>query len=288
MFKQVMDRVWVFDCEWVPDPLAGRLLYPEVAEAESDREVMEAMWRRGGATEDDPRPFLKMVTCRVVSIAAVLREKEPRGGGVKLSLLALPRNVEDRIDTSERSIVGKFLKAVGRDQPQIVGFNSIGADLKILVQRAMILGEPAPEFCRRPDKPWEGVDYFARGSDHNVDIKDAVSGFGRGTPSLHELAVQSGVPGKLDVSGDGVADLWLEDDLAKIVAYNETDALTTYLVWLRLAYFGGHFSAAGYETEQLRVRELIQAEMEKPERHHLVRFLEEWDRLQEVIRIRDQ
>ena len=287
MFKQVMDRVWVFDCEWVPDPLAGRLLFPEVADESDDRKVMEAMWLHGGATQEEPRPFLKMATCRVVSIAAVLREKDPRGGGAKLSLLALPRDLSDKAATAERSIVGKFLEAVGREHPQLVGFNSIGADLKILVQRAMILGEPAPAFCRRPDKPWEGVDYFARGSDHNVDIKDAVSGFGRGTPSLHELAVQSGIPGKLDVAGDGVADLWLEGDWAKIVAYNETDALTTYLVWLRLAHFGGHFSAVAYEAEQLRVRELIQTEMEKPERAHLARFLEEWDRLQAIIEIRD-
>ena len=287
MFKEVMDRVWVFDCEWVPDPLAGRLLLPEVADEPDDRKVMEAMWLHGGATPEEPRPFLKMATCRVVSIAAVLREKDSRGGGAKLSLLALPRDLGDKASTAERSIVGKFLEAVGRDRPQLVGFNSIGADLKILVQRAMILGEPAPAFCRRPNKPWEGVDYFARGSEHNVDIKDAVSGFGRGTPSLHELAVQSGIPGKLDVAGDGVADLWLEGDWAKIVAYNETDALTTYLVWLRLAHFGGHFSPVAYEAEQLRVRELIQTEMEKPERAHLARFLEEWDRLQAIIEIRD-
>ena len=103
MFKQVMDRVWVFDCEWVPDPLAGRLLFPEVADESDDRKVMEAMWLHGGATQEEPRPFLKMATCRVVSIAAVLREKDPRGGGAKLSLLALPRDLSDKAATAERS-----------------------------------------------------------------------------------------------------------------------------------------------------------------------------------------
>ena len=102
MFKQVMDRVWVFDCEWVPDPLAGRLLFPEVADESDDRKVMEAMWLHGGATQEEPRPFLKMATCRVVSIAAVLREKDPRGGGAKLSLLALPRDLSDKAATAER------------------------------------------------------------------------------------------------------------------------------------------------------------------------------------------
>ena len=27
MFKSVFDKVWAFDCEWVPDPAAGRALY---------------------------------------------------------------------------------------------------------------------------------------------------------------------------------------------------------------------------------------------------------------------
>ena len=27
MFKTVKNRVWAFDAEWIPDPVAGRLLY---------------------------------------------------------------------------------------------------------------------------------------------------------------------------------------------------------------------------------------------------------------------
>lgn len=287
MFKQVMERVWAFDCEWVPDPLAGRLLYPEAADAADDAAVMEVMWKNGKATEEDPRPFLKVGLCRVVSIAAVERFVSNGGRDVKLRLLSLPHDVHSESERAERSVVGKFLNAIGQHTPQLVGFNSVGADLKILVQRAAILGEPARGFCKRPNKPWEGADYFARFSDHNVDIKEAILGTGRGTPSLHELAVQMGIPGKMEVAGDNVADLWLAGEWDRIVQYNETDALTTYLVWLRLAYFGGHLSDTRYEAEQLKVRELIQAEAEKPERAHLLGFLTEWDRLQAAIAARD-
>jgi len=27
MFKTVKNRMWAFDAEWIPDPLAGRMLY---------------------------------------------------------------------------------------------------------------------------------------------------------------------------------------------------------------------------------------------------------------------
>lgn len=66
MIRSVQDHLWAFDCEWVPDPRAGRLVYGLPADL-PDRDVLAAMWKRGGATAEDPRPFLKTVLCRVVS-----------------------------------------------------------------------------------------------------------------------------------------------------------------------------------------------------------------------------
>ena len=68
MFKRVHKKVWVFDAEWVPDPVAGRLLY-KLPESMPAREVIERMWQEGGANEENPTPYLKTVVCRVVSIS---------------------------------------------------------------------------------------------------------------------------------------------------------------------------------------------------------------------------
>jgi predicted PolB exonuclease-like 3'-5' exonuclease len=275
MFKSVFDKVWAFDCEWVPDPAAGRTLYKLPAEL-PDRDVLAHMWQQAGASDDDPMPFLKTIVCRVVSIAAVTRQRR-RDGSVQLHLLSLPRDVSDMAQTAEAQVIGTFLDAIGEHKPQLVGFNSINADLKILLQRAVVNGLSAAEFCRRPDKPWEGVDYFARGDAH-VDIKDIVGGWGKATPSLHELAVLSGIPGKLDVDGNAVASLWLEGHLDRIVSYNECDALSTYLVWLRLAHLSGHFDQRSYAEEQKRVRILVESLITQG-REHLQAYLTEWDRL---------
>ncbi len=51
------------------------------------------------------------------------------------------------------------------------------------------------------------------------------------------------------------------------------DALTTYLVWLRVAHFGGHFTGEEYEVEQQLVRELILSEI-KNGKIHLKKYLE--------------
>jgi predicted PolB exonuclease-like 3'-5' exonuclease len=281
MFKTVKNRVWAFDAEWIPDPLAGRMLYKLPAET-TDREVMEVMWKKGGATEEDPTPYLKTVLCRIVSIAAV--ERHQTGSDVKLHLLSLPRDSQDPSQTDEWKVVGTFLGKVGEYKPQLVGFNSAGADLKAMIQRGVVLGLSMPAFCKRPNKPWEGDDYFdSRNSEASVDLKDVIGGWGKGTPSLNEIATLSGIPGKLDVDGEQVAGLWLDGHLDKIIAYNEFDALTTYLVWLRIAHFGGHFTTPQYEREQDLVLDMIQTEIKENGKEHLQDYLNEWDRLSNLL-----
>ena len=278
MIRSVQDHLWAFDCEWVPDPRAGRLVYGLPADL-PDRDVLAAMWKRGGATAEDPRPFLKTVLCRVVSVAAVQRRRA--NGEVKLNLLWLPRDPADAAQADEARVVGTFLQALGRHRPQLVGYNSRGADLRILVQRGVALGLAAPEFCRRPDKPWEGVDYFHRDNEWHLDLMEILGGWGsRAHVSLHEIATLSGIPGKFQADGEEVAPLWLDGRLADIVRYNCYDALTTYLVWLRAAHFAGLFDAQQYDDEQTLVRELIMDLAEQPETAFLTAYFDEWERLQ--------
>lgn len=279
MFKTVHPLVWAFDAEWAPDPVAGRVLYGLPADL-PDAEVVVEMWRRGGATEEDPTPFLKTVLCRVLSVAAV--QRKVKGDDVELSLLWLPRDVADPAQQEETSILGTFLQAIGKHRPQLVGFNSHSADLKILSQRAVVKGLAAPEFCRRPDKPWEGADYFARGSDMNIDLLEILGSWGKAGLSLHELASLSGIPGKFEAAGEQVATMWLTGRWKEIVQYNCYDALTTYLVWLRTAHFAGHLDPARYEEEQHLLRESIMEWTDKPELQFLEKYLEEWERLQEA------
>ena len=104
MQKFLHNRLWAFDSEWVPDPLAGRLVHGLDEGVQDPREVLQIMWGEGGATEDDPTPFLKMVLCRVVSIAAV--ERLETDGEVVVRLMALPRDPADASQASEAQVLG--------------------------------------------------------------------------------------------------------------------------------------------------------------------------------------
>lgn len=67
MIKNIPNEVWAFDCEWVPDIEAGRLLY-HLPDDLPTQEVLRVMWEQGGATQDNPTPFLRTLLCRIVSV----------------------------------------------------------------------------------------------------------------------------------------------------------------------------------------------------------------------------
>jgi predicted PolB exonuclease-like 3'-5' exonuclease len=275
VFKSVAEKVFAFDLEWVPDPATGRAAYDLQAEM-PDGEVVEEMWRRGGATEEDPRPYLKTVLCRIVSIAAVIRAKRA-DGSVELVLHSLPEDTTE--PSSEAEMISRFLGRVGKDRPQLVGYNSSGADLPILLQRGVAAGISAADFCKRPEKPWQGSDYFPRYGDDHIDLMDVLGGTGRGRPSLNELATASGIPGKMGTDEGEVVDLWSSGEYQRIAEYNRCDALTTYLLWLRTAHFAGFFSDEQYDAEAGEVRDLLLSKAEEPGYSHLSEYLRRWEEL---------
>lgn len=276
MIRTIAENVWAFDLEWAPDVPTGRRVY-DLPAGMPDDEVIHTMWARGGATEDAPQPYLKTTLCRIVSAAVVVRRQrgdEPP----RVALTSLPHAGDPPL--AERELVERFLTQLGREEPrpQLVGFNSRSADLPILIQRGIAHGIGAGQFCRRPGKSWEGVDYFYKYGDWHIDLKEIVCGWGKATPSLHEFACACGIPGKIDTSGDNVIDLWLSGDIRRIVEYNQCDALTTYLVWLRTALFAGLLSPAQHAAEEQGVRDLLGRRAEAGE-GHLGVYLAKWEAL---------
>lgn len=285
MLKTLADNVFSFDVEWIPDPKSGEILHstePSSGPDDQARAAFEALWA-AARKESDPadfQPYLKTILCRIVSLAGILREGLP-GGRASLKLVSLPIDPSDPAKSTEKVILSSFMNAVGRRKPQLVGYNSAQADVPIIVQRAIVHGLPGAGFSERPAKPWEGVDYFdARNSEYNIDLADAVGQF-RDRPSLHQAATLSGIPGKIDVSGDSVAEMWLTGKLDEIVAYNEFDAFTTHLLWARVAHFSGLLTTDQYDAEQDLVRSLLQSEIENG-KVHLKKFVAEWERLQSI------
>ena len=77
MFKTVRNRVWAFDAEWIPEPRAGRLLY-DLSDDLPDADVLRHMWKKGGATEEDPTPLKRLKRPEVLdSLKRISGKREP-------------------------------------------------------------------------------------------------------------------------------------------------------------------------------------------------------------------
>ena len=275
----IHDLVLYFDLEWVPDAAGSKRLF-DLPEETTELEAMQRLWEHSPQydAEKNPRPFLKYMFSRVVSIAFLSRKPVFRDGEpvIEFSLNSLPKLPLDSDDVDEAAIIERFLYILGERRPQLVGYNSAESDLQVLVQRGIINEITAPAFNERPNKPWEGPDYFdSRNSEAHLDLLKKFSG-GAMTPRLDELAKLCGFPGKIDVKGDQVTDLWLARDLTKIVEYNQIDTLNTYLVWLRVVYFVGLLTEEAYFMELEQFREFLETEMEKPEKAFLSDFIDKW------------
>lgn len=96
--------------------------------------------------------------------------------------------------------------------PTLIGHNLINFDLRFLWQRAMVNGVKFPAWFPRDPKPWDDTvfDTMTRFAGH------------RNTISLDRLCLALGLPGKDDIDGSMVADLWAKDP-CEVARYCEAD-----------------------------------------------------------------
>jgi len=276
MFKTPADKIAIIDIETVPDVETIRRAYALPATV-SDEDAVAHAYKAHGATPENPTPFLKAMFHRVVSVSVLYRTSQMLPGGRKVTLkfYTLPKINGVVEQLSEADIVRRTLSFIGRIKAQVVGWNSFGFDQTALFNRAVILGVPIPAYCERPNKPWEGSDYFARNSDVNVDLMDCLAG-GGAKPKLGEFAAACGIPGKIsEVHGGGVAEAYKAGRLAEIVAYNEFDTASTYLIWLRMAWIGGHLTDAQYLEEQELFKALLRSRIDEGAAH-FSQYLAAW------------
>lgn len=229
MLKFLHSELCAFDVEWVPDVAAGRRRYA-LPDDMPDAEVVATMYRNAKDydAEQKPRPYLSTPLCRIVSVAAAWWT--PAEGVAHIYTWS--SGVHESL-----GIVRPFLGALGRRRPQLFSFNGRRADIPALLQRACAHEVGVPDFAQRPNKPWEGVDYFDRHSGWHVDLLDSPLMEGRG--SLADLCAGLDIPGKDEMSGGDVAERWAAGDHEAVAHYNEEDAMRVMEVVARIGHLMG-------------------------------------------------
>ena len=138
-------------------------------------------------------------------------------------------------------------------RPTLVSFNGRTFDLPLLELAAFRYGLSLPGWFDSSGKTYEQPRNRYNAEAH-LDLHDVLTNFGasRFNGGLNLVANLLGKPGKMDVQGYMVQDLWNEGKLAQINDYCRCDVLDTYFVFLRAMVLVGQLKL---EDEQRLVQE---------------------------------
>ena len=198
--------------------------------------------------------FLPVCFHRVVSISAVMAD----GFGRFLRVSTLDGE-------NERDKIAKFLAFIEDFNPRLVSFNGRGFDLPMIMARAMCYDLSAAAYFETNDRDnnkskWENYRSRYDGRFH-LDLLDHISDFGavRGL-KLDHICASMGLPGKYDVHGDQVLQLYYAGEQAKIDEYCRSDVLNTYWLFLKYELLRGKITKDDYLNYIAVMGEFLQKE----------------------------
>ena len=254
-------NILAFDIETVPDVDAGRRLYG--LEGLNDKDTAQAMFaKRREKTGDSD--FLRHPLHRVVAISAVLRQNET------LRIWSL-----GEAHSTEAELIRRFYDGIERYTPTLVSWNGSGFDLPVLHYRSLLHGISAARYWETgaDDQSFRFNNYLSRYHERHTDLMDVLSAYQpRAAAPLDEVAQILGFPGKLGRHGSEVWDQFQAGKINEIRDYCETDALNTYLIYLRFELIRGNLDEAGWKRETDLTRHTLR-DANKP---HLTEFLNAW------------
>ena len=236
----------VYDTESVVDgALLSKVVYPGEglsAEAAVERQRADVLGASGGSSDFIAVSFHVPVAVCVARVGADLR---------LLDLVALdaPRH-------EPRAMVDLFWRGVQAYQPAtLVDFNGRGFDIPLLTLAAFRFGIACPAYFRDPDR----FGFRYRFTPKHIDLLEWLTEYGgfRLRGGLDLCAKLLGKPGKGDVAGGGVADMYARGEIAAINDYCLSDVLDTYFVFLRTRVLTGEITLEREQEIVAQTREWL-------------------------------
>ena len=129
------------------------------------------------------------------------------------------------------------------EYPTIVTFNGRGFDLPVLELSAFRYGISIPKWFQTNEMQYKQPRYRFK-FDYHFDLMEFLTNFGstRFDGGLFLTSVLLGSPGKMDIKGSMVQELWDNGEKEKIDDYCLCDTLDTYFTFLRVNLLIGHIN----------------------------------------------
>jgi hypothetical protein len=172
--------------------------------------------------------------------------------------------------------VQRFFEGIEKYTPQLVSWNGGGFDLPVLHYRGLLHGVQARRYWDQgdDDRDFRFNNYISRYHTRHLDLMDLLALYqGRAAAPLDEVAQLLGFPGKLGMNGAQVWDAYQRGEIRAIRSYCETDAVNTFLVFLRFQLLRGVLTRAQHDEELA----LVRAALSRTSGAHWTEFLAAWD-----------
>jgi predicted PolB exonuclease-like 3'-5' exonuclease len=262
-----MIRYLVFDIETrVDKELVKRVYDPENAltlEQAYDKARDQILGQSGQQSDFFPIPFH-------IPIAIATLQADEGYRMRSLGCLGIDR-------FPEAELVSRFWQ-VFESAETLVTFNGRGFDLPVLEIQALKHGLSLPRYFAAG-----GSKQTFRGSRYSdayhLDLCDYLSNFGAASRrgSLDVISRLAGLPGKYSIAGEDVEYLFRQGRLKEINQYCTTDALQTFLLFLRVELLRGRLDVPAYQAAVAAAREdLMQRAGGAGSDNFLSDFLRRW------------
>jgi predicted PolB exonuclease-like 3'-5' exonuclease len=222
----------VFDCESVADPvLVARLRYPKesIEPAEAVRRYRAELMAKFDS-DFIPYTYQMPICVAVAKVAADFR---------LLDVVLL-----DEPEFRPNVITEKFWRGwEAYRRPTLVSFNGRTFDVPLLELAAFRFGLAVPGWFSCGGKSFDQPRSRYNVQSH-LDLCELLTNFGssRFNGGLNLAANLLGKPGKMDVQGEMVQDMYEAGQLAEINDYCRCDVLDTYFVFLRTRVLTGQLA----------------------------------------------
>ncbi len=207
--------IYVFDIETLPDIklLKDELYIDEKDDYKASLKALEIF------KEEKDISFLPHAYHKVIAISIALLDEY----GKFLKLVSLEGK-------NEKELVEEFFKSINKYSPKLVSFNGKGFDMSVLLLKALKYNIDASVYLNKENK-WSNYLY---GDDYHLDLMQLFS-YTKGR-ALNSICGALGIPGKYEIDGEQVLNLFYANKLEKIKEYCESDVLNTLFLFYKFEF----------------------------------------------------
>jgi len=242
-------RYTIVDIETRIDKNLARAIYFPHAEVSEEKAYTQA---RARLQQEQGNDFFPLSFHIPISIAV---------GQVNDERVLTAVETVDESDYSEESIVRTFWQRLERFSGTLVTFNGRSFDLPVLELHALKYGCQAQRY-------FSGKARNRYAEEGHFDLYDFLTNYGvhRLRGGFNLLAKMIGLPGKTEIDGSMVQQLWQEGRLGDIHRYCRHDVIQTYFLFLRVELIRGRMTPEQYEHAQgqsVKFREELEKKTEE-------------------------